>query len=90
MTYWDDEVRRFQRDIDMIKNHAPHFVARLNLIFPETVYMNMLNCTPSLTMLNSIISGNANDVLTPPILNNATIGKYTILLKYNLYIECSY
>ncbi|KAK9748762.1 hypothetical protein RND81_02G078800 [Saponaria officinalis] len=73
MTYWDDEIIRFQREIDMIKNHAPHFVARLNLIMPETVYMNFLNCTPPLTMLNSIISGNANDELTPPILNNVTI-----------------
>ncbi|KAK9675879.1 hypothetical protein RND81_11G038000 [Saponaria officinalis] len=73
MTYWDHEVRRFQREIDLIKNYAPHFVARLNLIMPEIVYMNLLNCTPPLTMLNSIIFGNANDVLTPPILSNATI-----------------
>ncbi|KAK9663625.1 hypothetical protein RND81_O263200 [Saponaria officinalis] len=72
MTWKDDQARVYQRRIDMIRDHALNFVARLNLIFPESVYMNMLHCPPALPMLTAILFGNANTVLTPPPGNNVS------------------
>ncbi|KAK9689326.1 hypothetical protein RND81_09G052600 [Saponaria officinalis] len=72
MTWKDEQARAYQRRIDMIRDHAPNFIARLNLIFPESVYMNMLNCPPTLPLLTAILSGNANTVLTPPPGNNVS------------------
>ncbi|KAK9672432.1 hypothetical protein RND81_12G100300 [Saponaria officinalis] len=90
MTWENDQAREYQRKIDMIRDNALDFVNRLNLIFPESVYMNMLSCPPSLPILTAIISGNANNVLTSPPGNNVSFGNILCLslLVQQYFIIC--
>ncbi|KAK9723811.1 hypothetical protein RND81_05G027100 [Saponaria officinalis] len=88
-----EQIKKVQNDIDMIKDHAPNFVARLNLVMPESVYMNMLNCPLAITMLNAVISGEPNAVLTQPITDNFSLGIknlffiYLILFKFLIFFS---